>query len=136
MTHCTVPIHYRFEVLECVGPYFSHQNLSSSGAIFLITQAWKRNWGKVSVSLESVTLSTRSTAVGGQVYKAEAGHRFCLGDLAKEKTQERELSLEPCNLGFPLKSPGSIPLHFSQNKSWRSRDCSSAPRANCPELPL
>lgn len=102
VTHGTVPIHYRFEVLECVGPYFSHQNLSSSGAIFLITQAWERNWGQVSLSTEVVTLS-RSTAVGGQIYKAEAGHRFCLGDLEKEKTQERELSLGLCNLGFPLK---------------------------------
>lgn len=72
----------------------------------------------------------------GQVYKAEAGHRFCLGDLAKEKTQERELSLGPCNLGFPLKTPGSIPLHFPQNKSWRSRDCTRAPRSNCTGLPL
>lgn len=35
VTHCTLPIHYRLEVSKCVGPYFSQQNLSSSGAIFL-----------------------------------------------------------------------------------------------------
>lgn len=33
----------------------------------------------------------------------------------REKTQERELSLGPCSLGFPIKSPGSSPLHFPQN---------------------
>lgn len=57
VTHCAVPMHRRFEVSECVGPYFSHQDLSSSGAISLVTQAWERNWGQASVSLGAVALS-------------------------------------------------------------------------------
>lgn len=129
MTHCTLPIHYRIEVSKCVGPYFSHQNLSSSGAIHYaeMVEAGPCLLGACDAVLkERVGRGVRPRRpkqvidLTSEISRAQFGPFRGGGDRGK---RAEPWILQPW---FSSKdreaSPSSIPLRFPLNKPWRSRD--------------